>query len=76
MLNDISDLELNTVLSAIKEQGETYRITYHSSSKSGKEWKSIILEKDGSLFAKQHATKKGNGLYFLCNQYAETKGVI
>jgi len=75
MFKEIEELTLSQVIEGIKEQGYDYDITYHSSSKSGKSWQCVKLE-DGTLFAKQNASKNDNGLYFLCNNFANSKGII
>ena len=73
MFKEVGDLSLSDVLNAIVEQGEEYIISNHF-SKSGKEWNSIKV--NGELYAKQRATKRGDGLYFLCNEFVESKGLI
>jgi len=75
MFKITDELNLSEIKTAIVEQGEEYMITPHYSSKSGKNWLSIKL-RDGNLYAKQHATKNGNGTFFLCNEFEDSKGII
>ena len=69
------ELTFDEIRENLAEQGVQHQSTFHHNKNFTKCWVSVILE-DGSLYAKQHATKLGDGSYFLCNEYADTKGVV
>ncbi len=68
-------MTLSEITSIITEQGESFTTSYHNNKNYTKSWTSVKLS-DGNLFAKQEATSNGNGAYYFCNEFEDSKGKI